>query len=129
MPNLNDLAPGQVWTYSDAVSPTSRVVIGRVDDFGDGIQVVSIAVTDVPIPTVDASRQTIGHMPFAPDGILPSLIRLEEDGAISDGFEDGYATWRSAWDEGQAGAFTLSVADAVDAIAQTAGSASAGPQS
>jgi hypothetical protein len=114
----NDFTPGQVWSYQDANPATSRVIIGKVDKLGNGQNIVSISVTDAPIPTTEAPLQTIGHMPFDEEVLQTSLIKQEGNGTIPAQFADGYETWRAAYDAGKAGAFTIPVVKAVQYIKQ-----------
>lgn len=112
-----EFVPGQVWAYRDAVPETSRVVIGRVDRLKE-MTIVSVSVTDAPIPTANGPLQTIGHMPFEEAALRSSLTGLEGNTQVPAAFAEGYATWRAAFDENRAGAFTLSVPDAVGYIKQ-----------
>ncbi|RVC82678.1 MAG: hypothetical protein EOS58_09745 [Mesorhizobium sp.] len=102
--------PGQIWTYHGAAPASSRVIVGAVDTFaGKGQPIVSISVTDVPIPTNEKEMQTVAHLPVAVDALRASVVELEGTGSVPDGFESGYRQWRQAYDSGKAGYFTISV--------------------
>lgn len=109
--------PGQRWSYrSRPHEPLSTVVVLRVDDLPGHGEVVSVAIEDVEIPhpsDPDGAILCIGHLPFASAALRGSVIRLLERDADTGESEDGYRTWREAMDEGKAGIFTVSVADAV----------------
>jgi len=103
-------APGQIWTYHGATPASSRVIIGAVDTFaGESQPVVSISITDAPIPTRERQLQTVPHLPIAADTLRASVIELEGTGSVPGGFENGYRLWRQAYDSKKGGYFTISV--------------------
>ncbi|MFD2053607.1 hypothetical protein ACFSQT_11035 [Mesorhizobium calcicola] len=106
--------PGQTWTYHGATPVSSRVIIGAVDSLeGESQPIVSIAVTDAPIPNDGKQLQTIPHLPVAADVLRQSVVDLEGIGAIPAGFDHGYGLWRQAYDSGRGGYFTISVEEIV----------------
>mgnify|MGYP001229634974 CR=1 FL=1 len=109
--------PGQRWSYhSRAHEPLSTVVVLRVDDLPGHGEVVSVAVEDVEIPhptDPDGAILSIAHLPFAAAALRGSVIRLLERDVDTAESEDGYRRWRQALDQGEAGVFTVSVAEAV----------------
>lgn len=115
-----DIEPGQVWTYKDAAPPSSRVIVGRIDKELDGTTIVSISVTDAPIRTKEAPFQTISHLPFAEHVLQQSLQQKVGHTSVSSGFAEGYRLWREAYDNGEGGVFTISVAQAVQYVKQVA---------
>ncbi|WAX96780.1 hypothetical protein N7E70_007945 [Aminobacter sp. NyZ550] len=117
-----ELAAGQVWSYNEAEPKTSRVIIGKVDRFdGQQDRVVSIVVTDAPIPSASSTHQTIQHLPVAEESLRKSLIGLEGQVEVPSGFVDGYQHWRLVYDEGKAGYFTIPVNEIVKYVGQVAG--------
>ena len=68
--------------------------------------------------TSDGVLETIGHMPFAEAAIDDSVINRASTGVPVSGYKDGYEEWRRAWDAGGAGIFTITVAEAVEFMAQ-----------
>ncbi|NGN42442.1 hypothetical protein G6N74_15340 [Mesorhizobium sp. CGMCC 1.15528] len=123
----NDFMSGQVWSYQDASPATSRVIIGKVDKMANGQNIVSISVTDAPIPTTETPLQTIGHMPFDKEALQTSLLKQEGNVTVPAEFAGGYETWRAAYDAGKAGAFTIPVVKAVQYIKQVVESPSTPP--
>ncbi len=120
MSNANEFGVGQVWTFKDADLSTSRVIIGRIDRFSDGVMVlVSVAVTDAPIATTDAPTQTIPHLPFEAEALKASVVALDGEREVPKAFDEGYRIWRKAYDGGNAGAFTIPVASAVEYVKTT----------
>ena len=106
--------PGQTWTYRGATPISSRVIIGAVDNLeGEDQPVVSISVTDAPIPNDGKPLQTVPHLPIAANVLRESVVELEGTGTIPDGFGHGYGLWRQAYDSGKGGYFTISVEEIV----------------
>ncbi|TJV41334.1 MAG: hypothetical protein E5Y02_18575 [Mesorhizobium sp.] len=105
---------GQTWTYYGATPISSRVIIGAVDNLeGENQPIVSISVTDAPIPNEGKALQTVPHLPIAADVLRESVVELEGTGPIPDGFGQGYKLWRQAYDSGKGGYFTISVQEIV----------------
>ncbi len=116
-----EFAAGQVWSYDQAEPKTSRVIIGKIDRFdGQQDRVVSIFVTDAPIPPTHSAHETIQHLPFAEESLRISLIGLEGQVEVPPEFFDGYQHWRRVYDDGKAGYFTGAVSEIVKHVGQLA---------
>lgn len=114
-----EFAPGQVWSYEHAEPGSSRVIIGKIDHFeGQQEAVVSILVTDVPIPTTYSTHQTIRHTPIEEEALRKSVVALEGKTQVPHDFTAGYQQWREVFDRGEAGYFTIPVHEIVQAIGQ-----------
>ena len=114
---------GQIWQYHTRTGEEdSRVIILQVDSLPTGEAAIHIAVRGLQIP-IPGSEQGImgyiGHLPFAEEALAQSLTELESsDGELPD-YQEGYNNWKQAFDAGQAGIFTISLAEAVDFVAQS----------
>jgi hypothetical protein len=53
------------------------------------------------------------HMPFSRESLDESVVKMLHAGKVPD-FNNGYSQWRAAWDAGDAGAYTITVARALD---------------
>ena len=111
--------PGQVWKYRTRASePDSRATILRVDAPPDLGYIVHIAVDGLSIQSPQSPEgvaETVSHLPFSEAAISDSLTELERTGPVPD-FREGYQTWRDAFDQHEAGVWTISVADAIAAM-------------
>jgi hypothetical protein len=121
--DLSHFRAGQVWRYRTRPGEEgSRMTVGRVEqsDRGDVFVHVQLHGLDIPNPQAPSGRSTmIQHLPIAEESLAASVVDLvAEDGAIHD-FEEGYSTWRESYVAGNAGVFTLSLADIVDVMAKT----------
>ena len=57
-------------------------------------------------------------MPFAADAVRQSVTELAGELPLSDDWRDGYDTWRAAFDAGQAGVYSILLAQTVDVTEQ-----------
>jgi hypothetical protein len=105
---------GQVWAIKTPLDqPKAKLVVLRVESDGKLGTIVHIAVTGV---SYGNGQNTIRHLPFAERAIEQSVTTLDrESGPVLD-FAEGYQLWREAFDAGKAGVFTITVAEACDAV-------------
>lgn len=105
------IAEGQVWTLKDAPSDAARVVIVRIEPYGDA-EAVHVSIYGLPNNPPGFAGE-IAHMPFDREALEASLGTLTSEAARTDlPFEGGYRQWKRA----KGGIFTLSVTDAVGAV-------------
>lgn len=118
-----DLQVGQIWSYEarpgeEASTLTilkieSDPVLGRIVHIRlDGLRVKAPAA---PGGTTD----TVMHLPFSESSLRGSLRSPAGKAEPLPDFEEGYETWKSAFDEGEAGVFTVPVREAVGFIETT----------
>jgi hypothetical protein len=112
-----DFAPGQEWSIKSASPSTVKVIIGKIETFGDKT-CISISIVDIPSPSGPAGAggvAQVGHAPFEASTLADSVDRLlAVDVPPAADFASGYAQWREA----RGGMFTISVEQAVEAIFQ-----------
>lgn len=113
-----ELEVGQVWSINGLPSE-SELIIGKIESLGQ-ISVASVTVTNVPVPHQSQQAHggrkkiTFSHFPFSEQALKKSLgSLLRTDGTVDDEFWEGYSYWKKAMEEGDAGAFDVSVAEAV----------------
>ena len=113
----SDFRPGQVWKYrTRAGEEGSRFVVCKVEVDPRLGTIVHVALEGVKInsPTSpDGIVRAVGHMPFAEEALRKSVVEVEQDLAELPDYEDGYTTWKEAFDSGNAGIFTISVSEGV----------------
>ncbi|HEU0051546.1 MAG TPA: hypothetical protein VFQ39_00170 [Longimicrobium sp.] len=115
---------GQVWRYHTRPGePDSTLTITRVETFEAVGTVVHVSVTGLtlrnPHVTGGGVIGDIAHVPFAETAIDASVVELlRQDVAVAPALGDGYDTWRSAYDAGEAGVFSIPVRDAVEYMEQ-----------
>jgi len=109
---------GQVWTYQTRPGEEdSRLTVLKVEEYDKLGTIVHIRVDGVAQKNPhapDGVSSVIHHMPFDAEAIRKSVIELVDSGApVPDSFEEGYAIWKEAFDKGEAGVFTITVAESI----------------
>jgi hypothetical protein len=114
-PGAPSLAVGQMWQATSSAGPDVKVIIGRIEPWGDKIA-VHVSLSDVQIPTgLPNAGQTMefAHLPFDGDTLAASLGRLVAESVPPNrNFESGYRQWQSA----RGGVFTVSVDEAIEFV-------------
>lgn len=108
--------PGQVWSYKTRTNEQkSTITILRVDETPQAKRIVHIRVEHVQLTNCRGGNapDTFEHMPFSNEALDQSVLKVVRSDKVPD-FEDGYASWRAAWDAKKAGYYTISVAEALD---------------
>jgi hypothetical protein len=117
---MQPFEPGQIWTYNTRPGEgSSRIIICRVESDPKLGQIVHIHISGLHIANKrvpSGFSDKIGHMPYSGDPLRKCLTRLESSGAALPAFEDGYQGWRSAFEKGKAGIWTLPVCEAIAAM-------------
>lgn len=112
-------APGQIWKYATrAGEGESRLTILRIDDEPNAGRIVHVSIKGIAIKSPasrDGVADFIAHLPFAETAVDRSVTELERSAEPPE-LPEGYATWRSAFDTGKGGVWTLPVAEAIDAL-------------
>lgn len=113
-PPASKFHAGQVWAFTPPTNqPNARLTVLHVEDGGKVGTIVHIAISGV---SYGNGQTQIQHLPFAESAIERSVTTLErESGPVPD-FAEGYREWREAFDAGKGGVFTISVAEAYDAV-------------
>lgn len=119
---MPDFAPGQRWSYATRPGePRSTVLIlARDDSPGGGI--VHIRVEGLRLRTPHGEQTELAHSPIAEASLRASVTALIETHVPLPGDLSGLRHWEAAFARGEAGAFTLSVAEIVGAVEQAVGS-------
>jgi len=110
--------PGQVWSYKTRPGDeSSTLTILRVEAALQDTRIVHIRVDGIRLKncTGGSEPKTVEHMPFAKESLDASVTQEIRKGSVPP-FQSGYSDWRRGWDEGKAGFFTSTVAQAVDVI-------------
>lgn len=112
---------GQRWTYRTRPGEdTSTVLILRRDDEPNGTALhVALDGLRLGNPHLPGGVQMeLGHAPVTADALRASVLELIQVNAPLPADEGGYRQWREAADRGEAGVFTLTLAEILDVIGQ-----------
>ena len=114
MSDLN-IKEGQVWKYDNREGEDdSRAIILKIEETNDGTLVIHIHVTSIKInnPNSDEDIEEITHMPFSMEAAGSCLEGLVGETEIPD-YQDGYEAWKSEYENGNAGIFSISIGESV----------------
>ncbi|WP_063573013.1 MULTISPECIES: hypothetical protein [Luteibacter] len=110
-----DYAEGQVWTYDHRPGEEgSRVVIRKVGIEPDDGEVFHISILGVKLRNhrvPGGAQPAMHHAAVLRTTLDKSLRELTTASDEDRAWESGYAVWRQAYDNGDAGVFELSVAE------------------
>jgi len=110
--------PGQVWSYHTRPGEKdSRLTVLQVDEIGPE-RIVHIRVEGFSLPGPEGKPiHTLPHMPIFEAALDRSVIALLEEDVPLPEYAEGYVLWHEAFSQGEAGAFSTTVAEAIEAIA------------
>ncbi len=114
---MNEFSAGQIWKYKTRPGEeASRLVVCKVETHEKFGTIIHIHVEDLaiknPRPPGGVSR-VIGHLPFAEEALRQSVVTIAGRRKTLPDYEEGYKTWKEAFDAGKAGIFTVPVAEVV----------------
>jgi len=109
---------GEKWSFQSRPgeeNATFTILKVETDEKRGGV-IVHITVEGVRIKCAQAPSgfsETVGHMPFDEAAIDKSVTRLVAKDVQLPPFEDGYQQWRTAFDSGKGGIFTITVGEGI----------------
>lgn len=121
--HAGDYAAGQLWSYKARPGEeASTLLINKVETdpkFGQifHISVSGVTIRDPKAPTGATSE--LPHLPVSKATLDASVTKLLSTAHANTAYLDGYNIWRPAFDQGQAGVFTIPVREVVNVVEQT----------
>jgi hypothetical protein len=116
----HDFKEGQVWSYRTRPNEQdSTLLINKVESDAKLGTIFHISVNGVKVKNRRAPggiTQSLPHFPVSRKTLDNSVVQLVGHSAPNPAYRDGYATWKKAFEAGDAGIFTVSVAEIVDFI-------------
>jgi hypothetical protein len=114
---------GQIWEYQTRKGEDkSTLTIVGVEKHKKLGTIVNIYVGGLKIKNPNADNglsDEIHHLPFAKEAIDKSVVKLIGTTKKLPDFKDGYDEWRTAFDSGKAGIFTIAVKESIDVMEKT----------
>ncbi|PJJ54652.1 hypothetical protein [Hymenobacter chitinivorans] len=114
---------GQVWEYHTRPTETGSVLTVVKVELQHGTEVaVHIHVDGLKLKTPNPDGKpgtTASHLPFSEEALTASVTHVVRHAATLPDFEEGYELWREAFLAGQAGVFSVTVAEVMDFIEST----------
>ena len=119
---MEEFREGQEWKYKTRPNETkSTLIILKVEEYEGVGAVVHISVDGLSIKNVEkpeSPHSDISHMPFVADSVRKCVTELLGYSEIPD-FTEGYECWKEAYENGDAGFFTVTVAESVEFMEET----------
>lgn len=116
---MEPFAPGQRWAYRTRPGEEgSTLVVLRRELLGGEQPALHIQLQGLRLKnpmTAGGVQTALGHLPMSEEAVRASVTELLETGVQADD-GGGYAQWREAHERGEAGVFTLMVAEVVQAL-------------
>ena len=107
--------PGQVWRYKTRPGEEgSRVIVGKIEHAPKLGTIVHVKLTGLRLKNPSAPAgisEVMSHAPVSEPQLSASVTELTDGDGDLEGFSDGYATWLSSYRSGEAGVFTISLAE------------------
>jgi hypothetical protein len=120
MASAQDFAEGQLWNYKTRKGEEgSQVLINKVETDAKLGKIFHISVSGVKVknPKIAGGFSTdLPHFPVSEETLKKSLTKLKAKSQPNPDYYEGYKTWKSAFDKGEAGVFTIDVADIVGVV-------------
>jgi hypothetical protein len=113
-----EYAPGQTWLYKTReIEKSSTLTVLKVEQYDDLGEVVHIRIDQIKManPIKGNEITDIPHLPFKKSALDASVTQLKGITSVP-GFQEGYDTWKAAYDADQAGAFETTVRETLDAM-------------
>jgi len=119
-----DFSQGQIWAYQTRPGEeASTVLINKVevDEKLGRIFHISVRGVKVKNPHLEGVGVTseLPHFPVSRETLEKSLTKFINTSAPSPEYIEGYKEWKRAFDLGEAGIFSISVAEIVNVIETT----------
>jgi hypothetical protein len=113
-----DFVEGQVWSYRTRPNEgASTLLIGKIEKDPTLGVIYHISISGLSIRDSRAEsgvRHELPHIPVSQQTLQSSCLQLLGNAAPNPNFAQGYAEWKKAFDQGQAGVYSISVAEIVD---------------
>lgn len=114
------LSKGQVWHYEARKGEEdSTLTINHIDYDDEHRAIYHLSIDGIRIQPSQYGLEPvtqIHHLPVAENALIESLTELEEAVLPLNGSEEGYASWKSAYKEGNAGVFSIRIAEIINNI-------------
>ena len=110
-------AVGQQWKYfSRSESPDSTLIVLKIEAHPQFGTIVHVSVSDDVIPVFSSEsygESDIGHLPIDSEVLEKSVTELVKEDVFLPDFEDGYQSWRHAFEHGCAGVYSCPLSECI----------------
>ena len=118
-----EYSEGQVWSYETRIGEEkSTVLINKIETNERLGKIYHISLNEVKVKNPHVAggfSSELPHFPVSEETLKQSLLKLVGNAAPNTAYIEGYNTWKAAFEEGEAGIFTVSIAEIVGFIEDT----------
>lgn len=118
--NAREYVAGQLWSCkSRPGDENSLILIDLVESAPDKSAIYHVSVFGVLLPTHKGGPRReadLPHFPVSKETLDKSLLEIVGERSPNESYKAGYKIWRNAFDKGEAGIFTISIAEIVSII-------------
>ncbi len=115
-----DYREGQAWSYKNRPGEAASLIyIARIDRGLGPNPIFHLYIDGLKLknPLIEGRVQdTLPHVPISQEALDASVVELVQAAAGLPDISEGYAIWRTAFEKGQTGVFTIPVAQIVQHI-------------
>ena len=119
----NEYEKGQLWSYKTRTGEEqSNVLINKIEKDSRLGLIFHVSINNVVLknPIANGNISTdLPHFPVSETTLNESVIELLGVFPVNPQYEEGYKIWKEAFDEGEAGIFTIELSEVVNFIEQT----------
>lgn len=119
----SEYSEGQIWSYKSRIGEEkSTVLINKIEKNEKLGKIYHISLNAVKVKNPHMAggfSSELPHFPVSEETLKKSLLKLVANAAPNPDYIEGYNTWKVAFDAGEAGIFTIPVAEIVDFIEDT----------
>ena len=115
-----DFTEGQVWSYkARAGEEGSTLLINKIESHPKLGPIFHISISGVRVKNPRAPTgvtTNLPHFPVSKKTLDESVTKLVAKSKVNPDYLEGYGQWKSAFDNGDAGIFTISVQEIVGVV-------------
>lgn len=119
--NAQEFSAGQVWQFETRPQDEGAVLTVLKTESLNGLDIVHVSISDLQIrikTTPESVVPNIMHLPITRDALAGSVTELFVTVETLPVYQEGYDTWREAFDAGKAGVFSISLAECIEYMEQ-----------
>ena len=121
--SAQEFEQGQAWSYNTRDHEQDSILqISKIDDGLNGDRIISITLLNLKMKIINYAQPYMENLPHIPisektlKGNVKQQVKTEALPLIS---YDGYDNWKSAFDSGEAGYWTIDIKEIISVIEQS----------
>jgi hypothetical protein len=115
-----EFKPGQIWAYQTRPGEeASKLYLARIDRGLGSRALFHLYIDGLQLKNPKFSggvQDHLVHLPISREALEASVTELLQSDAVMPDISEGYALWLLSFEQGQAGVFTIPVAQAIQHI-------------